>query len=200
MGASAGLHRRVGRRFSEVFAFQYKYGDPDFALFEKRRVASDRKIRLFYEGLCRRFIVQLPCEIMNNKVKANVSVSRNTKCTPQRAWAVIVDNDVLGKEHKYKTVDRHTETVDRHAKLTKDYFHAPVQPKKMTKSFNALSLADCVGAEEAYPLVVYFAVGTRSHASDHDGLASQHAVEQGRRARLVELVREGVIHLHAYAV
>ena len=59
-----------------------------------------------YKCKQKRFITSLPVEEMFNRVKANVSLGSNTRCTPQRAMAVAVEKGVLSSLNRYEEVDR----------------------------------------------------------------------------------------------
>ena len=102
--------------------------------------AGTRKIVTTFGLLSTRFISQLCCEEMFNKIKHDVSSSSssssssnsssNTCCTPQRAMANCIDTGVLSTTNSYAEVKRENETVERSFSFDKDTFKNPEESEE----------------------------------------------------------------------
>ena len=96
-----------------------------------------------------RFISQLMVEEFFNKVKADVSCSMNSTCTPQRAMATVIDKKVLTQLNQYEEVDRETQITQRGFQFDAHTFTPQMRPKCMDDETRNANFRSIVGTGTA---------------------------------------------------
>ncbi len=74
------------------------------------------------------------------RIKSRVDKNQNTVSCPMTAMAVPIDTQVIDKVHKYETISRHTEIMDRSAKLGATVFHPKLRKKDCDPETKSLDL------------------------------------------------------------
>lgn len=107
------------------------------------------RLTAFYTEKQTRFISQLLVEECFNKVKKDVSMSANSRCTPQRAMAVVIDKQVLSSLNHFEEVSREHEIIERSFSFGPHAFKPRMRPDTEDHPTRMMSLRSIVGTGEA---------------------------------------------------
>ena len=103
----------------------------------------------FYQVKQRRFITSLPIEEIFNRVKANVGQGMNTRCSPESAWSVGIDSDIISKVNHYDQVNHQSEPIERNFCFDKKTFDAPLRADNLEPAIKQMKLREVVGTGDA---------------------------------------------------
>ena len=107
------------------------------------------RLKQLMQILCTKFRTCLPIDEMFNRGKHNIASSSNTRCTPERIWAVVLDKEVMSGLNHFDEVDRNDVTPVRAQTLDHRLFHANTNKKKMTDAMKVFNPGSIVSRKEA---------------------------------------------------